>query len=278
MEIGEALKITRKKLNLSQSEMAGDVLTKSYYSKIERGIHEINAQGLIDILNLHGIRIQDFFEEFNFEKNTFGKSNFDNLHRLVGNAYYQKDTDGLLKVIDAIDKFPNSQNNRLARGLRVEAKLLYQGLKYGPEKIDDETIKEVKQLMFNSDNWDELSLNLLSISIPVLKIEELNSIIGSLISKKAPSATSIRAKEIISSILINFLDKAYKSSFLKGKSITLAFKWLEQVDPSLKNYCFLKIYTNYYHALLSGEKNKTQRIREFLDDNGMEDLTRYLAR
>ncbi|ERJ41732.1 hypothetical protein N581_06030 [Lactobacillus jensenii MD IIE-70(2)] len=68
MEIGEALKITRKKLNLSQSEMAGDVLTKSYYSKIERGIHEINAQDLIDILNLHGIRIQDFFEEFNFEK------------------------------------------------------------------------------------------------------------------------------------------------------------------------------------------------------------------
>lgn len=277
MEIGAALKVTRKKLNLSQSEMAGNILTKSYYSKIERGIHEINAQDLIDILNLHGIRIQDFFEEFNFEKNTFGKSNFDHLHRLVGNAYYQKDTDGLLKVIDAIDKFPNSQNNRLARGPRVEAKLLYQGLKYGPEKIDEETIREVKQLMFNSDNWDELSLTLLSVSLSFFKNDELSAIIKAIVTRNKPDKLTSRNREIVSSILINYLAYSYNRKITKGAALSLTFSWLSELDSSPKN-CLTKIYANYFQMLLSGNKEKANQIRQFLNDNGMEDLTRYLAR
>lgn len=277
MEIGAALKVTRKKLNLSQSEMAGNILTKSYYSKIERGIHEINAQDLIDILNLHGIRIQDFCEEFNFEKNTFGKSNFDHLHRLVGNAYYQKDTDGLLKVIDAIDKFPNSQNNRLARGLRVEAKLLYQGLKYGPEKIDEETIREVKQLMFNSDNWDELSLTLLSVSLSFFKNDELSAIIKAIVTRNKPDKLTSRNREIVSSILINYLAYSYNRKITKGAALSLTFSWLSELDSSPKN-CLTKIYANYFQMLLSGNKEKANQIRQFLNDNGMEDLTRYLAR
>jgi DNA-binding XRE family transcriptional regulator len=51
MNIGEALKETRKRLHLSQTEMAGNVLTKSYYSKIERGIHEINGNCQIFCVN-----------------------------------------------------------------------------------------------------------------------------------------------------------------------------------------------------------------------------------
>ncbi|WP_261937707.1 helix-turn-helix domain-containing protein [Lactobacillus helveticus] len=35
MDIGKALKQERLRLNLSQSQMAGNVLTKSFYSKVE---------------------------------------------------------------------------------------------------------------------------------------------------------------------------------------------------------------------------------------------------
>ena len=47
MTIGEALKKERKDLGLTQTEMAGNILTKSYYSKVERGQHEIKAIDLI---------------------------------------------------------------------------------------------------------------------------------------------------------------------------------------------------------------------------------------
>ena len=38
MTIGEALKAERKRLGLSQSQMTGNLITKSHYSKIERGL------------------------------------------------------------------------------------------------------------------------------------------------------------------------------------------------------------------------------------------------
>lgn len=38
MNIGVALKQERIKLNLNQSQMAGNVLTKSFYSKVERNL------------------------------------------------------------------------------------------------------------------------------------------------------------------------------------------------------------------------------------------------
>ena len=66
MTIGEALKKERIMLGLTQTQMAGKVLTKSYYSKIERNVHEINAIDLINILNSHGINTAEFLN--NIEK------------------------------------------------------------------------------------------------------------------------------------------------------------------------------------------------------------------
>ena len=57
MQIGKELKKLRLELGLSQTEMVGDILTKSYYSKIERGLHEINAKDLIEILERNRVNI-----------------------------------------------------------------------------------------------------------------------------------------------------------------------------------------------------------------------------
>ena len=63
MTIGEALKKERKDLGLTQTEMAGNILTKSYYSKVERGQLEIKAIDLIEILRLHDIDVSRFFSQ-----------------------------------------------------------------------------------------------------------------------------------------------------------------------------------------------------------------------
>ncbi|WP_281830237.1 MULTISPECIES: helix-turn-helix domain-containing protein [Lactobacillus] len=62
MTIGETLKKEQKELGLSQTKMAGDVLTKSYYSKIERNQYEIKATDLIKILRLHDIDVIHFLK------------------------------------------------------------------------------------------------------------------------------------------------------------------------------------------------------------------------
>ena len=47
MTIGEALKAERKRLGLSQSQMTGNLITKSHYSKIERGLFDIRTNDLL---------------------------------------------------------------------------------------------------------------------------------------------------------------------------------------------------------------------------------------
>ena len=63
MKIGEALKLERKQLNLSQSKMAGNILTISFYSKVERDICSIRANDLLQILSLHNIDYSSFFKK-----------------------------------------------------------------------------------------------------------------------------------------------------------------------------------------------------------------------
>ena len=46
MEIGEALYHYRKKLCLTMEEMTVGIVTPSFYSKVEKGIHRISAEDL----------------------------------------------------------------------------------------------------------------------------------------------------------------------------------------------------------------------------------------
>ena len=61
MTIGELLKQTRQSLGLTQTEMAAGIVSTSYYSKVERNIHQISADELIAILNRHHIDNASFF-------------------------------------------------------------------------------------------------------------------------------------------------------------------------------------------------------------------------
>lgn len=69
MDIGDALKQERINLCLTQSQMAGNVVTKSFYSKVERNLCSIRADDLLNILDLHNIDYSSFFQKFKFENN-----------------------------------------------------------------------------------------------------------------------------------------------------------------------------------------------------------------
>ena len=47
MTIGEALLNLRKQLGLTQTEMAANVVSTSFYSKVERNIHDIGTNDLL---------------------------------------------------------------------------------------------------------------------------------------------------------------------------------------------------------------------------------------
>ena len=97
MQIGKELKKLRLELRLSQTEMVGDILTKSYYSKIERGLHEINAKDLIEILERNRVNISDFFQ--GIESKGKSKKYLEQLR----NAYYEQNPFQLYPELEGIE-------------------------------------------------------------------------------------------------------------------------------------------------------------------------------
>ncbi len=110
MKIGEALRQEKLRLNLSQSQMAGDVLTKSFYSKVERNLCSIRANDLLSILSLHNIDYSYFFEKLKFENNDNELSETE-CNNLLHAAYYNNDWSKILKLQELIKQKDTSKFN-----------------------------------------------------------------------------------------------------------------------------------------------------------------------
>ena len=63
MTIGELLKDYRIKQGKTQREFIAGIVSQSYYSKVEKEIHRITADDLLEILNHNGIPVKEFFEK-----------------------------------------------------------------------------------------------------------------------------------------------------------------------------------------------------------------------
>lgn len=60
MTIGEALKKIRSELGLTQKEMCGDIMSRSYYARVESDKSYISANMLIQLLLIHKIDMNHF--------------------------------------------------------------------------------------------------------------------------------------------------------------------------------------------------------------------------
>ena len=70
MTIGEALKSLRLHAGMTQTEMAAGIVTNSFYSKVERGVHAIDANVLIQILAKHHFDVTNSFEQISNQQST----------------------------------------------------------------------------------------------------------------------------------------------------------------------------------------------------------------
>ena len=73
MTIGELLKKYRLNMGLTLSEMAADIVSTSYYSKVEKNQHRISAEDLFEILRAHSISLGNFLNQLTQDKDNFKK-------------------------------------------------------------------------------------------------------------------------------------------------------------------------------------------------------------
>ena len=62
MTIGDLLKQYRINQNKTLQEFAGNIIDRSYYGKVERNVHQISAENLINLLRYNQIDATEFIE------------------------------------------------------------------------------------------------------------------------------------------------------------------------------------------------------------------------
>lgn len=71
----------------AQKESAGNVVSQSYYFKVETDIHQITAEDLVELLHQNHISPIDFFSMLD-SKDQAQRDNQKELERLIYSAYY----------------------------------------------------------------------------------------------------------------------------------------------------------------------------------------------
>lgn len=268
MTIGEALKKERIMLGLTQTQMAGKVLTKSYYSKIERNVHEINAIDLINILNSHGINTAEFLN--NIEKSESSiEIRIHKYNYMLHVAYYQKD----LKSFDLLHQLLKKEK-QIDEILDLEAQieLLKASIKKDFSLIPINEQKRLKNIILNTENWNESNLRLFSMAMQLFKIEEVNIIVFSIFSKyKNINGLSSSLQKIIAAIAVNFLEYSHCCGMKQSKYTKRALDILDSLTEEPNN-CFAKLMKSYYQNVFDSNAKEAKKILDFLSKNGMSEI------
>lgn len=267
MTIGEALKQTRKSMKLSQTEMAGDVLSTSYYSKIERGLNDIQTQDLLDLLKQHGLQASIFLERIENEdsENDLAHKNLI-WQKQLEDAYYHQQIERLEDLKIEIGKYKNQSQNIF--NLYALVVFSIASLKKQIDQISENIKRQVRQIVFDSDEWSESTLQIFAMTMMIYAQEDMDFLINSIFRTYRHNVSNLsgRLQEIMSAIAINYLANVYVQR--RKIDLNLIYDFISKL-PEIPRNAFAKIVANYYHYCFDGKNEEADQIIEFMKSNGM---------
>lgn len=267
LPIGHTLKIARAELGLTQKQMAAGVISTSYYSKVENGQHEIDAESLFKILHAHDFSIsrfnyllfssgefkndslKDFFNKLIVAQNTGNKSALDELFAAVKAKKYSN-----LDEITMYDIFVT---------------VAYSWM-YGSSKDVPDVIKKAARSEILKKDWTINSIWRFSDYMLLFDIDECYILVNSILNSKKLNTHVSMTKMTIDLMLVNYCDYCQLKNVDK-KYVEEAIKFLkssrELYDPLLIGYSILGVY---YEALFDHDVKKARMIRDVLVESGVD--------
>ena len=149
MTIGALLRQYRLEAGKTQRAWIGDVISPSFYSKVEKDLTRISAADLIELLRQNHVEIAAFFKQLDYQAESE-----DNLKKKINaqmtDAYYNFDIKRLKEIKQTIAGSQLASKNELM--LRVNSILaIIDGTK---EKLSAAEIQQLKNKFFNEENFD----------------------------------------------------------------------------------------------------------------------------
>ncbi|MBN6048735.1 helix-turn-helix domain-containing protein [Lactobacillus helveticus] len=202
MTIGELLRDYRIKKEKKQKEFVGNIISPSYYSKIEKNKHQISASDLIKILQYNNISITEFFSNFN-QADKQNQSLIEKISNLMTEAYYQVNKDKMRNLKKIV------QNSDLSKTNKEEQILMIDGfieLLNGNQRSNhsEEVRKKLKEKIFSIPNFNLNKLMLYCNAMRFYNLSDTKLISKNIIHQFSDSENLDIIKRILA-IIINIL-------------------------------------------------------------------------
>ncbi|QYN53452.1 helix-turn-helix domain-containing protein [Lactobacillus panisapium] len=263
--IGSKLKQLRHDLGLTQTEMAAGVISVSFYSKVERGYHDIGAEELIEILQKHNISFQEFFSGISKEDANNKRVNI-LLRKFVKAANVDDDTE-INNIISEIE-------NIKPRTPFVKSEILLTKLianthdEDALRKLNEKEKREIKKIIFQEDTDENeyIRIAMIANTIRVYSFDEASFLISSII-RRYKDVDKIEGKLLlaISAAMTNFINWCFENG--KANLCVKAIKYLKAL-PNTVELAFTKILVEYYESLIKGKFDDVKLIRNLFTRAG----------
>ena len=257
MTIGQALRKIRQNLDLTQKEMAANIVTRPFYAKVEAGKSRISADKLAAILFEHDVDITYFYQLLRATYTSKQKKIESDLNNKMEQAFNVEKIDEIESCYQEI----LSQSHSKILKLRAMISVAY--LKNKLNQIDPKIKKDLFIEFNEGQNW---------MTNPELLRLFINRLLNEMTSNKNISELE---QERYLRVFENYLAVCYNRKLSK-KSLQLMHvpKIIDYIMESKPTIHFLlyKIAALYLKNLFLNNKEEAQKIRNEVQKYGYQDL------
>lgn len=242
MTIGNLLKEYRIKAGKTQRSWIGEIISPSFYSKVEKGLSRISAEDLIELLRRNHVNLASFFDEIDYQ----AKSN-DALEKeiitQITDAYYDRDLKHLKEIKQTIINSTFADKDELL--LRVDSVLAI--IEQTTEKLSSKEKSELKSKFFNAENFDR---DTITIFLNFMYFYDFGSdlVITKKIFRQFKNSNAEDTQFIVLGILINMIEMC-----ISENKYTDAWELIEMSKqvPTKPITCFSKMLLLILENLLN---------------------------
>ena len=273
MTIGEALKQIRHELYLTQEQMCADVVTRSFYAKVESGRNRISADKLTEILFEHDIDITYFYQLLRNTYSSQSKLKENDLNQKMNQAF----NSGKIELIEQnYHKILLQSNSSI---LKLRAMISVANLKDELNLIDPK-VKEKLFVEFDEGaNWMTRPdlLRLFTDTMPLWDSSDLSFFIGRLLAKvqKEHNIPELLQERYLR-VFENYLAVYYKKNNpVKTIDVNVqkTFDYILNLEPTV-HFLLYKIAAVYLQNLFLGKKQEAQKIKNEMKKYGYQDIVK----
>ncbi len=272
MTIGQLLKQYRIESLKTQKEWAGNTISTSYYSKVEKDQHRITAEDLIALLHANNIKLWEFFGKLSQEDKIKYDENSD-IGEAINEAFYHNDREQLkdIKNVIANSEIVDKEDQLLL----IDALIALVGNHV--EDLDEKERIKLKEKIFNISNFDENKLDLYCNLMPFYDLDS-NLLISRRVITQFCHSGSSNVQETILGIEINILIMCIQKSRYKETEFFIRSADQISTKPNLffyKNCIFiLKNIVNYHYERKVEYLTKARMAIDHISSLGMPEYSK----